>query len=443
MWRPASQRVARAAGLAAQQQARSYSLLDKLSKKAKEAVDKSKSAADEALKSAGGDTATRLQQLKEQAAAASSTLGEKMQQAQELAKATAEELKKQGMAGGPAGGSGASEQQAAAAGGEAGPEAAAAGQQQQEQQEQQQGGDAGEGAKQQLGGKPGVQGRFKGFAAAAVEEIVKVMKSEEPTSSALRGSVAKAGNVQTASTDALAVTKQQQSAWQRQYEDMREKLGSHPFFARMRGLNLGANPVISKGREAAESIRERWETSDSPLVHRIQDAMDSLQSESEQAKALREIRSRDPAFDMVTFLRNLKQDVRTLIKAYLESDEELIKEHCSPEMIERLTGIMRVQKQQGLVPDPTILDTSEVELVDVKFLEEEPIVVVQFTCQQINCTRDTFGNVVDGKPDEVHRVYYFWALQQEKQGFVGADGAYHPPRWQLREMLIRGMHHLL
>ena len=35
------------------------------------------------------------------------------------------------------------------------------------------------------------------------------------------------------------------------------------------------------------------------------------------------------------------------------------------------------------------------------------------------------------------------ALQQEKQGFVGADGAYHPPRWQLREMLIRGMHHLL
>lgn len=36
---PAPQ-VARAAGLAAQQQARSYSLLDKLSKKAKEAVDK-------------------------------------------------------------------------------------------------------------------------------------------------------------------------------------------------------------------------------------------------------------------------------------------------------------------------------------------------------------------------------------------------------------------
>lgn len=33
-------------------------------------------------------------------------------------------------------------------------------------------------------------------------------------------------------------------------------------------------------------------------------------------------------------------------QAYLESDEETIKEHCSPEMIERLTGIMHVQKAQ-------------------------------------------------------------------------------------------------
>ena len=48
------------------------------------------------------------------------------------------------------------------------------------------------------------------------------------------------------------------------------QLGSHPFFARMRGLNLGALPGVAKGREAAESLRERWETSDSPLVHRIQ-----------------------------------------------------------------------------------------------------------------------------------------------------------------------------
>ena len=43
---------------------------------------------------------------------------------------------------------------------------------------------------------------------------------------------------------------------------------------------------------------------------------------------------------------------------------------------------------QGIFPDPTILDTSDVELVDLKFLEDDPVVVVQFTCQQLNCSRD-------------------------------------------------------
>lgn len=451
------QRVAKVARAWQQQQTRSYSLLDKLSKTAKDAVNKTKSAAEDLQKSTGG--AERLQQLKEQAAAATSTLGERVQQAassaQQLAKETVEELKKQsatGASGGSAAGGASAEQQQAAgesaggAGTEAGSSSAASGaghageQQQQQQGKQAASGPAG-GAS--AAAAPGLAQRLKGFASAAAQEIARVVQSEQGSSSALRGSSAKAAEVATAGTDALAVSKQQQSAWQRQFEDMAGKLGSHPFFARMRGLNLGANPVFSKGREAAESIRERWETSDSPLVHRIQDAVDSLQTEGEQARALREIRARDPSFDMVAFLRGLRADVQTVVKAYLESDEGVIREHCSPEMIERLTGIMRGQKQQGLVPDPTLLDTSEVELVDIKWLEEEPIVVVQFTCQQINCTRDSFGNVVDGKPDEVHRVYYYWALQQERQGYVGADGGYHPPRWQLREMLIRGMHHLL
>jgi len=71
---------------------------------------------------------------------------------------------------------------------------------------------------------------------------------------------------------------------------------------------------------------------------------------------------------------------------------------------------------QGLTTDSTILDVGDVELVDLKFVEGDPVVVVQFTCQQINCSRDKFGNVVEGGPQDVQRVYYYWALQQEDAG---------------------------
>lgn len=46
------------------------------------------------------------------------------------------------------------------------------------------------------------------------------------------------------------------------------QLGGHPLFKRLAALR--EHKVFSKGREVAEDLRERWETSDSPLVNRIQ-----------------------------------------------------------------------------------------------------------------------------------------------------------------------------
>lgn len=59
---------------------------------------------------------------------------------------------------------------------------------------------------------------------------------------------------------------------------------------------------------------------------------------------------------------------------------------------------------QGLVEDPTILFVGEVELVELKAIDDEPLVVVQFNCQQIKCIRDKFGNVMDGSPNSIQKV---------------------------------------
>ncbi|KAL6778006.1 TIM44 [Auxenochlorella protothecoides x Auxenochlorella symbiontica] len=288
--------------------------------------------------------------------------------------------------------------------------------------------------------KPGLLDRVRSTATVVIKEMVAAVSAETPSTSAMRGAP-KGGSLKTAETTALAHHSVAEPAWQKQWRELQNKLGSHPLFSRL-SSHLDQQ-VLTRGRDVAGSLRERWETSDSPLVHRLQDAADSWSQESEGAAALREIRARDPDFDMVRFLARVRADVPVIIGAYLRGEADVIREHCSPEMVERLTGIMAATAQSGQVPDPTLLDTSDVELVDLKLSEEAPCVVVQFTCQQINCARDSHGNVVDGAPDDVHRVYYFWALQQEAEGYMGTDGTYQPPRWQLREMMIRGMHHLL
>ena len=46
------------------------------------------------------------------------------------------------------------------------------------------------------------------------------------------------------------------------------QLGLHPIFKRLQ--NLSDNQVFNKGREVADDMRERWETSDSAVVQRLQ-----------------------------------------------------------------------------------------------------------------------------------------------------------------------------
>ena len=56
------------------------------------------------------------------------------------------------------------------------------------------------------------------------------------------------------------------------------------------------------------------------------------------------------------------------------------------------------------------------EMVELRLMEGDPFLICQFHCQQLKCVRDKFGNVVEGSPDTIHRVYYFWGLQQVSRG---------------------------
>jgi hypothetical protein len=79
-------------------------------------------------------------------------------------------------------------------------------------------------------------------------------------------------------------------------------------------------------------------------------------------------------------------------------------------------------------------------------MEDDPFIIAQFHCQQLKCTRDKFGNVIDGSADSIQRVFYFWGLQQVGGGGGWAsvvpdplaeptDGAVHGSMlWGLREL---------
>ena len=68
-------------------------------------------------------------------------------------------------------------------------------------------------------------------------------------------------------TTAVATRKEEKSAFRRAFESVAERAGITSVFAKLQGLKQTG--AYKKGEEALEDMRERWETSDSPLVHRI------------------------------------------------------------------------------------------------------------------------------------------------------------------------------
>ena len=240
-------------------------------------------------------------------------------------------------------------------------------------------------------------------------------------------------------TTAVQITKQRDpSRFERMFEDIKEKLG----FSEENMEKIGNSEAIKKLKNVQEDLRERWETSDSPMVHRIQDASESFFGETDQAEAMKLIRQMDTGFNTSDFLAEVRSSVPDVIKSYLMGDVEALSkmENISPEIIERMGGQINAWKSQGHVVDARLLHVSELELVEIRVLDNYPTVVIQFACQQVNCVRDKNGAIIEGANDDIQSVHYLWAMQLSDVEFETSDGRkFVKPTWQLREMVLRGM----
>ncbi|KAM7254244.1 hypothetical protein ACFE04_031926 [Oxalis oulophora] len=229
-----------------------------------------------------------------------------------------------------------------------------------------------------------------------------------------------------------------QSKWNKKWEAFKEKMKGNPMFKRVSGYS---EPVVNKSQEIAEDIRERWETSDNPIVHKIQDAGETIFQETNAAQAVKEIRRKDPSFSLADFTEEIQEVVRPVLIAYSKGDVEALKKYCSPEVIERCKAEHQAFQSNNMFFDTKILHISEVEVRETKMMGTSPIIIVAFQTQQIYCVRDREGLIKEGGKDTIHTVYYAWAMQQVDPEELGEGAIY--PIWRLREMQQLGVKALI
>ncbi|KAK3441160.1 hypothetical protein EUGRSUZ_B01552 [Eucalyptus grandis] len=190
----------------------------------------------------------------------------------------------------------------------------------------------------------------------------------------------------------IVVLPSKQSPWSKKWEAFKAKVKGHPMFKRIGNI--------------AEDMRERWETSDSPVVHKIQDLNETIFQETDAAASMKEIRRRDPSFSLPEFVAEVQEVVKPVLNAYIK-----------------------------------ILHVSDVDVRETKMMGTSPIIIVGFQTQQIYCVRDKNGAITEGGKDTIHTVYYAWAMQQVDPEELGEGAIF--PIWRLREMQQIGVQALI
>ncbi|XP_042421170.1 mitochondrial import inner membrane translocase subunit TIM44-2-like isoform X1 [Zingiber officinale] len=236
----------------------------------------------------------------------------------------------------------------------------------------------------------------------------------------------------------ITVVPSKKSILGEKWEAFKKKMHSHPIFKRLSGYS---QPVVTKGQELAEDMRERWETSDNPVVHKIQDLNETVFGETATALSFKEIRRRDPSFSLPDFVAEVQEMVRPVLTAYFKADLETLKKYCTPEVIERCKGERNAYESQGMFFDNKILHISEVDVRETKMMGSSPLIIVAFQTQQIYCVRDREGSITAGGKDSIQTVLYAWAMQLIDIEELG-EGAYFP-QWKLREMQQLGFQALI
>ncbi|CAD6222341.1 unnamed protein product [Miscanthus lutarioriparius] len=237
----------------------------------------------------------------------------------------------------------------------------------------------------------------------------------------------------------LVLTPTKRTVLGEKWEAFKNKIRGHPVYKR---VDEYTKPVVTKGQEVAEDVRERWETSDNPVVEKIQDLNESLLEETSAAVTFREIRQRDPSFSLSDFVADVQETIKPVLTAYSKGDVETLKKYCTKEVIERCKGEREAYASQGIFFDHKILHISEADVLETKTFGSSPIIILRFQTQQIYCVRDREGQVTEGGQDTIQTVFYSWAMQLMDSDEVPEEESYYPV-WRLREMQQAGIKALI
>lgn len=166
------------------------------------------------------------------------------------------------------------------------------------------------------------------------------------------------------------------------------------------------------------------EHAESPADTGLADAPGSGERSPLEA-GLTQIQIADPSFKREEFLGGARSAFEMVVHAFAVGDTGTLRSLLNDDVFENFQTAIGDRLKAGQTLETTVIGIKSAEVIEAAMHGRNAVVTVKFVSEQVNVTRDTAGNAVDGDPNQVTDVIDIWTFSRNTRS--------RDPNWKLVE----------
>ena len=155
------------------------------------------------------------------------------------------------------------------------------------------------------------------------------------------------------------------------------------------------------------------------------DITDHAADGTDSAKALSAMKQAEPSFSVGEFMRGARGAYEMILTAFEKGDLDSVRRFLAPEVAETFAEAITARQAQGLQIETNFVGLKEMALHEATYdpTTREAEVAVRFVGELTSVVRNSAGEVIEGRPNEIKRQRDVWTFARR----MGVDD----PNWQL------------
>jgi len=126
--------------------------------------------------------------------------------------------------------------------------------------------------------------------------------------------------------------------------------------------------------------------------------------------ALAQIKQADPGFDPNRFLEGARAAFDMIVGAYAQGDTATLRPLLANDVFENFAAAIKGRQDAKQTLETTLIGIKSADLLEARMEGRSAFVTVKFVSEQVNVTRNTSGEIVDGDPSHVATITDVWTF---------------------------------